>query len=162
MGIMRKKICPWEKDVVEALQRKKLSQEMNEHLSKCTLCKNVIAVYEWMNRYTERSWSTEMAEKILPHPDAIWDRAHARRRSDKRLVKKALKPLAYAQFFSYGVIIMGVILLLLSYGEKIGNIMGSRIIAQILPIFFIPMLIILISMAFCTLVVIFEKRKKTV
>lgn len=159
---MRKRICPREKEVVEALKAKNLSHEIKEHISKCKSCKNAALISDWMNQYRERSWSTEMTEKILPEPDAIWDRVHARRKPDRTLVKKVLRPLIYPQVLSFVTISIGVFLLLISNAEKIGNIFDSRIIDKILPIFLIPMLIIPISMAFCALVAAFEKRKKTV
>jgi len=159
---MRKKICPMEKEVMEGLKSEKLSPEIKKHISECASCKNVVAAHDWMNQYKEKDWNTEMQKRVLPNPDTIWNRAYAKRRPDKTLVKKALRPLVYPQVFSYIAIIIGVILLLLSNVEKIGNIKDSRIIAQILPIFLIPMMIILISMAFCVLVAAFEKRKKTI
>jgi hypothetical protein len=159
---MRKRICPYEKKVVEALKAKNLSLEINEHISTCKSCKNAALVSDWMNLYRERSWSTEMTEKILPEPDAIWNRAHTRRRPDRTLVKKALRPLIYPQVLSFVTVSIGVFLFLISNAEKIGNIFDSRIIAKILPIFLIPMLVVLISMAFCALVSAFEKRKETV
>jgi hypothetical protein len=158
---MRKRICPWEKEVVDALQTKKMTHEIKEHISKCSSCQNIVSVYDWMNQYKRRSWDTKMTEKPLPDPDAIWDRVHARRKPDRTLVKKALRPLIYPQVLSFVVIVIGVFSLLISNAEKIGNITDSRIIARIFPIFIIPMLIILISMAFCALVAAVEKRKKT-
>ncbi len=159
---MRKRICPWEKEVVEALKAKKLSHEIKEHLSECPSCKNTSLVVDWMNQYKEKSWNAKMIQKILPDLDTIWDRAHARGKPDRTLVKKALRPLVYPQIFSFLTISIGIFLLLISNAEKIGNIFDSRIISRILSIFLIPMVIVLISMAFCVLVAAFEKRKETV
>jgi len=159
---MRKKICPLEKEVIKDLKAEKLNPEIKKHASECSYCMKIVAVHDWMNQYKERSWGDETLKKILPNPDTIWNRVHAKRKPDKTLLKKATRPMIYPQVFSYIAIIIGVILLLLSNVEKIGTITDSRIIAQILPIFLIPMMIILISMAFCVLVVVFEKRKKTI
>jgi hypothetical protein len=159
---MRKKICHLEKEVMKNLKAEKLNPEIKKHVSECSYCMNIVAIHDWMNQYKEKAWNTEMQKGIFPHPDTIWNRAYAKRRPDKALVKKALRPLVYIQVFSYMVIIIGVYLLLRSNVEKIGNIIDSRIIAQILPIFFIPMVIVLISMAFCVLVAAFEKRKKLI
>lgn len=158
---MRKKICPWEKDMVKALQTKSLSHEIKEHISKCPSCKNIVAVYDWMNQYKERSWNTKMEKKTFPDPDAIWDRAYVRRRPDIALMKKALRPLVFPHVLSYVVIIIAVVFLLISNLKIIGSITDSGMISQLLPFVFIPVLIILVSMAFCLLVVAFEKRKKT-
>jgi hypothetical protein len=157
---MRKRICLWEKAVVEALQAKRLSPEIQEHISQCQSCKNIALVSDWMNHYQEKTRSTKMKEKILPDAEAIWERAHTRRKQDRALVKKALRPLIYPQVLSFVVIVIGVFLLLISNAEKIGRIIDSRIIAGILPLCLIPMIIILISMAFCALVATIEKRNK--
>jgi len=159
---MRKRICLWEKEVVDALQTKKMTHEIKEHISKCSSCKNIVSVYDWMNQYKRRSWDPKMTEKTLPDPDAIWDRVHARRKPDRTLMKKALRPLAYPQVLLYAVLIIGVLFLLIPNLRMIASITDSRIISHMLSFFFIPMLIILISMAFCALVVAFEKRKKIV
>ena len=93
------------------------------------------------------------------------------RRPDKRLVKKALRPLIYPRIFSYGVLLIGVVLFIANI-KKIGNFLDSSAgvgplldaiskMTQILPYFFLPMVVVIISMLFCVFVVAFEKRKKT-
>ncbi len=171
---MRKKICHLEKEVIDCLKAEKLSPEIKKHISECPFCKDVVSVHKWINQFKSRSWNAEMLEKTLPDPETIWNRAYAKRRPDKRLVRKALRPLIYPRVFSYGVLIIGVIFLFLSNMKEIGNIIDSslragpvldslsKIVAQFFPYFFIPMVIVFISMLFCVFVVAFEKRRETV
>lgn len=170
---MRKKICHLEKEVIDCLKVEKLSPEIKKHISECPICKDVVSVHKWINQFKNRTWNAEMQEKTLPAPETIWNRAYAKRKPDKALVKKALKPLMYPRVFSYPILIIGVIFLFLSNIKEIGNIVDSspvigpildslsRIMAQIFPLFLFPMGVVIISMLFCAFVLAFEKRKTT-
>jgi len=168
---MRKKSCHLEKEVMDCLKAGKLSPEIEKHTSECPVCEDVVVVYEWMNQFKNSSWRAEMLEKTLPSAETIWNRAQAKQRPDRGLVKKALRPLIYPRIFSYGALIAGVIYLFLTRGRAIGNIITSssgagpvfdslsRTIAQLFPIFLIPAAMIFISMLFCVFVVGIEKLK---
>lgn len=170
---MRKKTCHLENEVMDCLKAEKLSPEIKKHLSECPYCKDVALVHKWINEFKNRSWNAVMAEKILPDPETIWNRVYAKRRPDRELVKKALRPLIYPRVFSYPILIIGVIFLFLSNMKEIGNTIASspvagpfldsfsRIITQFFPVFLIPMFIVFISMLFCVLVVALGKLKKT-
>ncbi len=124
-----------------------------------------------MNEFKNRSWKAEMLEKTLPDAETIWNRARAKRKPDRGLVEKALRPLFYAKVFSYVGLIAGVIYLFITKGRAIGNIITSssgagpvldslsRIIAPLFPVFFIPAAMIIISMLFCVFVAGLEKLK---
>ena len=171
---MRRTICHLEKEVIDCLKAEKLSPEIKKHISECPICKDIVSVYEWISQFKNRSWKAEMLEKALPDPETIWNKAYAKRRPDKRLVKKALRPLIYPQVFSYCVLIIGILFLFLSNRKEIENILDSnsgagmfldsllKIIAQISPFFLFPVAIVFILMLFCVFVDAFEKRKKTV
>lgn len=159
---MRKKICPWEKQVLESLKKKELAPSLQNHLAECSVCQDVMAVHAWMSRFKEGSWKTDMAQKNLPAAEDIWNRVHARKRPDKKLVKKALRPILYAQVFSYGVIAAGIIFLAIWGGGKIGKIIDLEPLAHILPYIFIPATFVIISFLFCTLLLAFEKHKKPI
>jgi hypothetical protein len=168
---MRKKSCPLEKEVMDCLKAGKLNPEIEKHTSECPVCEDVVAVYEWMNQFKNSSWEAEMLEKTLPDAETIWNRAQAKQKPDRRLVKKALRPLIYPRVFSYGALIAGVIYLFLTKGKAIGNIISSssgaspvfdslsRTIAQLFPIFIIPAAMIIISMLFCVFIIGLEKLK---
>jgi len=171
---MRKMICHLEKEVMDCLKAEKTSPEIKKHISECPFCKDVVSVHKWMNQFKSRSWNAEMLEKTLPDPETIWNMAHTKRRPDKGLVRKALRPLIYARVLSYIILISGVIFLFLSNMKEIRNIIDSssgagpvldsfsKIAAQFSPLFFIPMVTVFISMLFCIIVVALEKRRKTV
>jgi Fe2+ transport system protein B len=166
---MRKKICHLEKEVIDCLKVERLSPEIKKHISECPICKDVVSIHKWINQFKNRTWNAEMQEKTLPAHETIWKSAYAKRKPDKALVKKALKPLMYPQVFTYPILIIGVIFLFLSNIKEIGNIVDSspvfdsfsRIMAQIFPLFLFPMGVVIISMLFCAFVLAFEKRKRT-
>lgn len=170
---MRKNICHLEKEVIDCLKAGKLIPEIKKHLSECPYCKDVALVHKWINEFKNRSWNAVMLEKTLPDTETIWNRSYVKRRPDRELVKKALKPLIYPRVFSYPILIIGAIFLFLSNMKEIGNTIASnpvtgpaldsfsRIITPSFPLFLIPMFIVFISMLFCVLVVALEKLKKT-
>jgi len=170
---MRKRACQLEREVMDCLKSEKLSPEIEKHISECPLCEDAVSVYKWMNQYKNSSWNAEKLEKTLPDPETLWNRSQAKRKPDKGLVKKALRPMVYPRVISYGVLISGVIYLFLSNIKEIGNILASssgvrpaldslsKIAAQFFPIFLIPATMIFISMLFCVFVVGLEKLKKT-
>jgi Fe2+ transport system protein B len=170
---MRKKSCHLENEVMDCLKAGKLSPEIKKHLSECPYCKEVASIHKWVKQLKNRSWNAVMAEKVLPEPETIWNRVYAKRRPDRELVKKALRPLIYPRVFSYPILIIGVIFLFLSNMKEIGNTIASslltgpaldafsKIITQFFPLFLIPMFIVFFSMLFCVFVVALEKLKKT-
>ncbi len=159
---MKKKICPWEKQVLEGLRAEKISPELENHIAACPVCQDVVAVHAWMNRFKEQAWKTDMAQKDLPAAEAVWNRVHTRQRPDRKLVKKAMRPILYTQVLYYGVMAAGIIFLVLWGGSKLGKIVDLKSLAQILPYIFIPAAFVVISLLFCTLLLAFEKLKKPV
>ena len=172
-GVMIKKTCHLEEEITRCLNADKLTPEFKKHLSDCPLCQEIASVQGWMKQLKNKSWNAEMSDKILPQPEAIWERATIKRRPDRKLVKKALKPLLFPQIFSYGVLILGFFILLFPNMKKIRNILDSsssagfaidslsKLASELLPYFLMPMFIVLISILFCVFVLAFEKRKKT-
>ncbi len=156
---MRKKICPLEKEVVACLEAEKPKPEIKKHISECAYCKEVAAVYNWMNEFKIKSWNTEILNKILPNLETIWNRGHLLGMPDKRLVKKALRPLIYSHALSYGVFLAGIIFLIISNIDRIKIIINSKLIALAFPIFLMLMAIVLISTLFCAFAAAFENRK---
>jgi hypothetical protein len=159
---MKKKICPLEREVMAGLREKKLKPELQKHVSECSVCKDVVAVHTWMNRFKEKSWKTDMPKKSLPDAEAIWNRAYAWKRADERMVRKALRPLIYPQVLSFGVFIAGVIFLGTKGVLKFGNFFDTPVLTRILPFFLIFVSIIIISIIFCALLFALEKRKKPI
>jgi len=159
---MSKKICPLENEVMKGLHEEKMSAELREHIQDCLVCQDIAVVQGWMHRFKESAWKTDMPEKTLPDAERMWNRVHARRRPDKKLVKKALRPLLIPQVLFYGLLITGIITTSIWGFKKFGNILDSRVISQFLPFFGIMMIIVVFSLTFCAIVVAFDKRKHPV
>lgn len=157
---MKKKSCPLEKKVAESLKTEKPEPDIKKHLSECAYCAEVAAAHDWMNQYKMRSWNTEILNKTLPGLEIIWYKAHARRRTERKLVKKSLRPLLYPQALSYGVFLAGAISLIISNFDKIKTILNSKLIVPAFSVFLMLMGIVLISTLFCVFAAAFEKRRK--
>jgi hypothetical protein len=156
---MRKKTCHREEEVQTGLNSGKLSQELQNHIPDCPVCQDIALVQGWMNRFKERAWETDMPEKILPHAASIWNRVYAGKSIDKKLVRKALRPLIIPQVLSFGVSVAGIIYLTVWGFKKFGYILDNPIVSQIVPIFGILMASGFFFFAFCALIAAFDKRK---
>ena len=159
---MKKKICPLEREIMAGLREKKLEPELQEHVSECPACKNVVAVFTWMNQFKEKAWKTGIPKKNLPGAEAVWKRAFAWKRADEQIVRKALRPLVYPQVLSFVVFIAGVIFLGTKGILTFGNIFDTPVLTRIFPYFLILLSFIVISIVFCALLLALEKRKKPV
>ncbi|UCE42833.1 MAG: hypothetical protein JSV17_07760 [Candidatus Aminicenantes bacterium] len=156
---MKKKHCPLEKEVSKGLREGKISAELQEHIAGCSACRDIALVQGWMKRFKESAWNADMPEKTLPDAESMWNRVYTRTRPDKKLVRKALRPLIFPQVLFYGLIIAGIIYTTVWGFKKFGNILDSRMTSMILPFFGIMMFIVFISLSFCALVIAFDKRK---
>jgi hypothetical protein len=159
---MKKKVCPLELKVLEGLKSGGLTSDLRNHLTGCSVCQDLAAVYTWMDRFKENARQEEAARKNLPSAEAIWNRVQARKRPDKKLVRKALRPILYTQILFYGVMAAGLVFLAIWGSRKIGQTIDLEPLVQILPYVFIPATFIVISLLFCSLLLAFEKRKKTI
>lgn len=156
---MSKKICPRESEVLKALREEKMSEELQEHIAGCLLCQDTVVVSRWMYRFKETALKIDMPGKTLPGAQSMWNKAHAARRPDKKLVRKAMRPLIVPQVLALGVFIAGMIYMTVWGLKKFGNILESRVISQILPLFGIMMIIVFISLTFCAFVAALDKHR---
>jgi hypothetical protein len=156
---MNKKTCPMEKDALKSLREEKMSPELQEHIAECPVCRDVALVQDWMHRFKENAWKADMPDKTVPGAEGLWNEAHAKKRPDKKLVKKALLPLLIPQMIFYFLFIAGIIYASIWGFKKFGGILENPLFSQLLPFFGIMMVIVLISMSFCAIVVAFDRRK---
>jgi len=156
---MSQKICPRETEVLEGIREEKMSEELQEHITGCSACQNLVVVSQWMHRFRESAWDSEMQEKTLPHAQTLWNKVHASRQPDKTLVRRALRPLMIYQFLFYGLLTVGIIYAVFWGFGKFGYILDNPVIATIIPFFGIIMTIVVISLSFCTVVAAFDRRK---
>lgn len=159
---MKKKKCPWEKEVMEGLRKSKLKPDLQEHISECPVCKDFVQVHTWMGQFKEKTWEIDLPKKDLPDARAVWDRAFARKRPDKQLVTKALRPLIFPQVLTFGVFIAGSIFLGIKGVFKFGNIFDSPAAARIFPFLLVLLSMVFLSVIFCALLLALEKHKRPV
>ena len=160
---MRKKTCHLENEVLNCLNKERMNPEIKKHINECPVCKETVTVFNWMNQFKNTSWNAEIIEKNLPDPKSIWNRANAKWRPERKIVKKALRPMIYPEILSYMVAVSGIIFLFFSKTKDIGNILNlnTSLLTRLFPLFLFPAIIILISMLFCFFTASLEKRKKT-
>jgi hypothetical protein len=159
---MKKQKCPWEKEVMEGLREGNLKPDLRDHISECPVCKDAVQVHTWMGQFKENAWKTDMPNKDLPDARAVRDRAFARKRPDKQLVTKALRPLIFPQVLSFGVFIAGSIFLGFKGIFNFGNIFDSPAATRIFPFFLVLLSMVLLSVIFCSLILVLEKRKSNI
>ena len=159
---MKKRICPLEKDIKEALREKKLQPELNKHVSGCPDCNDSVSVHAWMNQFKEESWKTDMPKKDLPDAESVWKKVYSRKRPDEKMVKKALRPLIYPQVLSLGVFLAGIIFLGIKQGLSFSIIFDTPSLTRIFPFFLILICMVFLSGIFCALILSRDNRKKTV
>jgi predicted anti-sigma-YlaC factor YlaD len=159
---MKKKTCPWEKDVIEGLHKGKMSAELQKHIKECSVCRDIALVQGWMHRFKENAWNLDMPGKTLPDAQSLWNRVHARKRPDKTLVRKALRPLMIYQVLFYGLVTAGIIYAGSLGFRKFGSILDYPVISTIVSFFGIMMMIVIISLSFCAVVAALDRRKHPV
>ncbi len=165
---MGKKTCLLEKEIIDSLKKGRLTQEIKKHLAVCPVCEEATAVYKWMSRFKDIGTRDKISLKQLPEAESIWHIAYAHRRGEKELARKALRPIVYARIASYVVFIIGMILLYSNFQEiktfTVTNLGASRIFGsllktavQLLPLFLIPMAIVIFWLLLMGIVSAFEK-----
>jgi len=159
---MSQKICPRETEVLESFREEKMSEELQEHIAGCPSCQDLVAVSQWMHRFRESAWNTEMQEKTLLDAQTIWNKVHARRQPDKKLVRRALRPLMIYQFLFYGLFTVGIIYAVFWGFGKFGYILENPVISTMIPFFGILMAVVFISMSFCAIVAALDRRRHPV
>lgn len=115
---MKKKNCPFEKEVLEGLSSGNLAPEAKEHAESCAVCKESVTIYRWMNRFQTVSLETNTARKILPDAESIWEGAFSSPapvvNPARALEKKALLPLLFPQVLTYAAAVIVLIYLFIS------------------------------------------------
>ena len=101
-------------------------------------------------------------KKDLSDARAVWSRVYSRKRPDKQMVRKALRPLIYPQVLSFVVFIAGIIFLGIKDILKFGNIFDTPVLTRVLPFLLLFVSIIIISIVFGGLLLVLEKRKKPI
>lgn len=156
---MRKKTCHLEEEVQASLYSGKLSPEIRHHISDCPVCRDSALVQGWMKRFTERAWETDMLGKTLPPALKIWNSVYTWKRIDKKLVRKAMRPLIVPQVLSLAVFIAAIGYITVWGFKKFGYILDNPIVSQIVPFLGILMVSVILFSAFCALIALFDRRR---
>jgi hypothetical protein len=172
---MKKKTCPFEDKVAASLRRNMIDPEVEKHAAECPVCEEVMFIQGWMNQYKRVSWDVEAAEKKLPGPEEMWSRSRLRRRRDRKFVKRALRPVIFSQVFVATALVFASVFFVLANLPGLGNFLQSKPEANTLvhafsplvktasvwlPLVFIPLAIILVSMGFISMITALEDRKR--
>lgn len=173
---MKKKHCLLEQEILNSLAAGDLTAEIKQHLKDCPICKESALLYQWMNGYQKVSRQGKLAEKKLPDAESLWEKAFSLKTPDKKLVKKAMKPLRIYQVVFYVIAIIVLLYLVFAYFPGIrSSLNSSRVVGVMLAslsslvrtlfksfsFVIVPVIIGLISVVIFTIVTGFEPKKST-
>ena len=115
--------CDFEAIIIESKANDCLTTEQEEHIKNCSICSDSLTVFSWMNKFEKIS--NKEAEQTLPNPDHILKQAFAPISNKKDLIKKAMRPLAIAQFTSYITIFIVIVFILLGKHSILKKFLGN-------------------------------------
>ncbi|MCP4218988.1 MAG: hypothetical protein GY765_30420 [bacterium] len=121
------KNCPRSREILEGLEKGLLTFDMERHMEECPVCADVALVGQWMGKFEAVSLKYD-AEKILPDPEALWEKAHAApTRIDKALIRKAMLPLLIPKYLSIAAAFLLVFVLAFGNMEVVKDFMMSNV-----------------------------------
>lgn len=71
-------------------------------------------VKSWLNEYPQKAIDQILAEKHLPDPEVLWEKALSHSKKESRSFKKALRPIVVAQAIGIAVIMVVIGIFLFS------------------------------------------------
>ena len=86
-------LCPLEERVRAALAQGNLDPELRSHAAVCPVCKEVMAVSDWMRQFRDATLEECAAGARIPDARTIVERARSRRISPRIDADEILKPL---------------------------------------------------------------------
>jgi hypothetical protein len=98
---------------------------LRDHAARCPVCRDVLAVSEWMLRFRDLTLEKLKVNEQVPAPGELWDLARAGRAIDLATAKKALKPIYLYRKISWFVSAAGSAVLVLLEFEKIKSLLAS-------------------------------------
>jgi hypothetical protein len=122
---MKTATCSWEERVRQGLAEGSDDPALRDHAARCPVCRDVLAVSDWMLRFRDLTLDKMRVEEPLPAPGELWNLARARRAIDIVTVKKALKPLYLYRKIAWFVSAAGSAALVLLEFEKIKSLLAS-------------------------------------
>jgi len=122
---MKTATCSWEDRVRQALAEGGGDPALRDHAARCPVCRDVLAVSDWMLRFRDLTLDKMRVDEPLPAPGELWNLARAGRVIDPVAVKKALKPIYLFRKIAWFVSAAGSAALVLLEFEKIKSLLAS-------------------------------------
>jgi len=122
---MKRASCTWEDRIRQALAEGGGDPALRDHAAHCPVCRDVLAVSDWMLRFRDLTLDKIGVDEPLPAPGELWNLARAGRAIDLVIVKRALKPIYLYRKIAWFVSAAGSAALVLLEFEKIKSLMAS-------------------------------------
>lgn len=122
---MKRATCPWEGRVRQGLAEGGGDPALREHAASCPVCRDVLAVSDWMLEFRDLTLEKMKVDKPLPAPGELWDLARAGKTIDLVAAKRALKPIFLYRKIAWIVSIAGSAALMLLEFERIKSLLAS-------------------------------------
>lgn len=171
---MKKKTCPFESKVLNDLTQGQFSPELKNHVEECSLCKDSVLVYSWMNSFEGTINEDKGIGHRVPDFESLWTRARPSWTYDRELEKKAMAPLLIPRLLTYIAALIGLVLLLASnlsqardvitdklkmgYLFDLLSLVGKKMLT-LMPYLVIPIVFVLLLIAAHFLYSLFNPKK---
>jgi len=120
---MKRATCPMEDRVRQGLAGGDGDPALRDHAAHCSVCRDVLAVSDWMRRFRDLTLDQMTADESLPASGKLWDLARAGRPLDLVTARKALKPISLFRKISWFIWVAGGVALALLEFERIKSLL---------------------------------------
>lgn len=122
---MKRTTCPWEDKVRQGLAEGGGDPGLRDHAVRCPVCRDVLAVSDWMMEFRDLTLDKMKADKPLPTPRELWDLLRPGKAVDLEAADKALKPIFVYRKIAWIVSVSGGAALALLEFDKIKTLLAS-------------------------------------
>ena len=122
---MKKPTCPLEDQVRQCLARGDGDPGLRDHAAGCPVCRDVLAVADWMRRFRDLTLNKMNVGELHPTSGELWDLARAGRSIDPVTARKALRPITLFRKIAWFVSVAGGAAWVLLEVEKIKRLLTS-------------------------------------
>jgi len=122
---MKRATCPWEDKVRQGPAAGGDDAGLRAHAARCPVCRDVLAVSDWMLRFRDLTLDKMKADESLPAPGELWDLARTGKVIDLVAAKKALKPILVYRKIAWIVSVSGGAALAFLEFDKMKSLLAS-------------------------------------
>ena len=122
---MKTAACPMEDQFRQGLAEGDGDPALRDHAARCPVCRDVLAVSDWMLRFRDLTLDEMKADELRPTSGELWDLARAGRSIDLVAARRALKPIYLYRKIAWFVSAAGSAALVLLEFEKIKSLLAS-------------------------------------